>query len=221
MEQLKKALKMCTALLLALVIAISATGTTAEAASVKVTKKNSGKVSCVYYKGAKAKKAKVNISSNYKYTLTYSGYDVYNVEVTLTRPSLSKSDIIKTVKESRKKGTNIMDYTLVAIDGNGNELSNVTTSIYKSYSASSASKTLTARSGYTRYSIYGWTKKTVYTGSVYVPRGTTGVYIGVAGLRNGQMKKSVYNKWYNGTKTYYSAGFGKSKKGYVLAGQIV
>jgi len=219
MEQLKKALKMCTALLLALVIAITATGTTAEAASVKVTKKNSGKVSCVYYKGAKAKKAKVSISSSYKYSLTYSGYDVYDVTVTINRPSLSKNDIIKTVKESRKKGSNIMDYALVVIDGNGNQLS-IPWSLYTSYSQSSSSKTLRATSGNTRYSIYGWMKKTVYTGTVYVPRGTTGVYVGVAGLRNGQIKKSVYNKWKNGSKTYYTAGFGKSKKGYVLAGQI-
>lgn len=219
MEQLKKTLKMCAALMLALVIAITATGTTAEAASVKVTKKNSGKVSCVYYKGAKAKKAKVSISSNYKYSLTYSGYDVYDVTVTINRASLSKNDIIKTVKESRKKGSDIMDYVLVVIDGNGNQLS-VPASFYTSYSQSSSSKTLKATSGNTRYSIYGWMKKTVYTGTVYVPRGTTGVYVGVAGLRNGQIKKSVYNKWKNGSKTYYGAGFGKTKKGYVLAGQI-
>ncbi len=220
MEQLKKTLKMCAALMLALVIAITATGTTAEAASVKLTKANSGKVSCVLYKGAKAKKAtfKLNSSTFRYHSSLYPGYDVYDVNVTLTRANLSKTDIIKTVKESKKKGTNILDYAMIMVDANGNSVSGLNYT-YPSYSDSSSYKTLKATSGNTRYYISGWRKKTVYTGSVYIPQGQS-VYLGFAGLRNGQIKKSVYNKWINGNKTYYSAGFGKTKKGYAIAGQI-
>lgn len=219
---MRKVLKSFAALMLALVVAFTATGTTVEAASAKVAFNNSGKVNCVYYKGAKAKKAKFKMnSSQYVNTFLASDgvtYDQYSVNVQIERPNLSNGDIINIVNESKKKGGNIYDYALVIIGADGNSRSDVRTSMSINYSESSQSKVLKTVSGYRRYYISGWRKKTVFSGNVYVPSGTTGVYVGFAGLRSGQMTKKQVKQF--GKGNYYKAGFGNKKKGYVVAGQI-
>ncbi|MBE5845499.1 MAG: hypothetical protein E7302_15250 [Butyrivibrio sp.] len=221
---MKKVLKSFAALMLALVVAFTATGTTVEAASAKVTFKNSGKVSTVLYKGAKAKKAKFKLNSA-QYVRTFPAtngnfYDEYDVNLQIERPSYSKGDVINIVTEAKKKGTGAYyDYVPVIIGADGNYRTDCGTTLSVDYSASSKSKTIYATSGYRRYWISGWRKKTVWSGKIQVPSGSTGVYVGFAGLRAGQItKKQIKNL---NKANYYKAGFGNKKKGYVVAGQIV
>lgn len=221
---MKKIVKQILAMALALAIAFTFAPVEAQAAGVKLTKKNSGKVSCVYYKGAKAKKASYSMTAvnngviqDYR---TGAYYNKYTVSVKLKRSNLSKNDIVRTVKESRKKGGNISDYVLIVTDAQGNALNDVAIDGYMDYANSSSSRTLKARSGYTTYYIWGWRKTTTYTYTVYVPYEKAGVYIGFAGLRNGQIKKSKVDAFTDGEINYYQAGFGKNKKGFAIAGCI-
>ncbi len=215
---MKKIIRSLVAMFLAFAIALTCVPQTAEAAGVKLTKATSGKVSAVYYKGAKAKKASFSMNSVFAYQ--YNGYNVYNVKVTLKRPKLSKNDIVNTVKESTKKKGKISDYSLIFVDGKGNQISPIFDGTMN-YSESSASKTLTASTGRSRYYIYGWRSKTVYDLQVAVPAGTSDVYVGFAGLRSGQLKKKTAQKYTDGKINYYSAGFGKNKKGFAIAGSIM
>ncbi len=221
---MKKVLKSFAALMLALVVAFTATGTTVEAASAKVTFKNSGKVSTVLYKGAKAKKAKFKLNS-VQYVESYPAtdgiyYDEYSVSFQIERPNYSTGDVINIVTEAKKKGTGAYyDYIPVIVGADGNYRTDVHAQLNMDYSASSKSKTINASSGYRRYWISGYRKKTVWTGKIQVPSGSTGVYIGFAGLRSGQISQKQIKQL--NKANYYKAGFGNKKKGFAIAGQIV
>ncbi len=148
-------------------------------------------------------------------------YDAYDVVVTIKRPKLSKSDIIKTVKESKKKGGHVNDFCLIVVDENGNK---VTDGGLNGGSldtqSSSSSKTLKAKEGRKNYYIWNWRKTAVYKYQVVVPHGQKNVYVGFAGLKNGQIKKSKEDKLSDGNITYFSAGFGSKKKGFIIAGPV-
>jgi len=221
---MKKIVKQILAMALALAIAFTFAPVEAQAAGVKLTKKNSGKVSCVYYKGAKAKKASFSMTATnggpYYNRYTGAQYNKYTVSVKLKRSNLSKNDIIRTVQESRKKGGNISDYVMIVTDAQGNAVNDCIIDGYTDYANSSSSKTLKARSGYTTYYIWNWRTTTAYTYDIYVPYDKAGVYVGFAGLRNGQLKKSKVDALSNGEISYYKAGFGKNKKGFAIAGCI-
>ncbi len=223
---MKKLSKQLLALMLALVVAFTFAPVKAQAANVKVKISRSGKVKAVYYKGGKAKKASFSMTSVKQENgmidkNTGKEYDLYEVTATLKRAKLSKTEIAKTIQESRKKGGHINDYMLVLVDANGDKISDG--GIYSGgvdYGSSSSSKTLKAKEGYRNYYIYGWRKTTTYKYKVLVPKGQNNVYLGFAGLKNGQVKKSKVDKIENGGIPYYKGGFGNKKKGFVVAGSV-
>ncbi|WP_408070929.1 hypothetical protein [Butyrivibrio sp. JL13D10] len=223
---MKKILKQMVALTLALVVAFTFAPVKAQAAGVKVTKSRSGSVKAVYYKGGPAKKATFKMTStklNYvrKTNDGQKVYDCYEVVVTLKRPKLSNTDIIKSVSESVKKNTKVNDFTIVAIDANGNTVDDG--GIFNAnvdMALSSSKKTIKAKQGRHIYYINDWVKKEVVKYEVLVPHGQTGIYIGIAGLKNGQVSKSKDTKYKNGKISYIKGGYGSSKKGFVIAGSV-
>lgn len=223
---MKKIIRQMLALTLALVVAFTFAPVKAQAAGVKVTKSRSGSVKAVYYKGGPAKKATFKMTStklNYVWK-TKDGqkvYDCYEVVVTLKRPKLSKTDIIKSVNESVKKKTKVNDFTIVAVDANGNPVDDGgILNANVDYTLTSPKRTIKAKQGRVTYSINDWLKKTVVKYEVLVPQGQTGMYIGIAGLKNGQISKAKANKFKDSKINYIKAGYGSSKKGFVIAGSV-
>ncbi len=229
---MKKIMKQMLALMLALVVAFTLAPVNAQAAG-KVKFANSGKVKAVMYKGAKAKKASFSLNSvkiKEAVPLEWANgekgyYDEYEVTLNLKKAKLSKTDIIKTVKESRKKGGKIASDCTFLIDANGNTLKGNSDGVFVQsggldYSASSSSKSLKAKEGRTTYYIWSWRKTEVYKYKIYIEHGKTGIYLGVAGLKKGQIKEKNQDKLKDGAITYTKAGFG-NKKGFAIAGSIV
>ena len=218
---MKRLLKQLSAILLVFALIVSLTPTSVSAASIKVTKKNSGKVSTVLYPGARAKKATATIESAlFKSDVEENGvlYDIYSVRITLVKANLSKRDVVGAVKDGLRKKVPASDYSPVLIDKNGNDVKNVVVDGgLKSYSTP---RNIVARSGRKRYTIYEWSKTLVYTYGIAIPKDHDKVYIGFAGLRNGQMKKSIRNKYISNKINYYKAGFGSTKKGFIIAAPI-
>ncbi|WP_029323755.1 hypothetical protein [Butyrivibrio sp. AE3004] len=218
-----KIFKQIAAMMLAITLAATFIPVNVQAAGAKVTIASSGKVGTAMYKGAKARTASFKMTS----TLSESGlkltdgiYDVYEVNISLNKAKLSKNDIKKTVLESEKKGGHISDYTSICVDAEGNSLSDIIISGGLNKEKSSNAKNLTAKIGRNTYYIYGWRKNVVYSYKVYVPQGMTGIHLGFAGLRNGQLKGSTEKKYESHKINYYSAGFGKNKNGFAIAGAV-
>ncbi|MCR5099834.1 MAG: hypothetical protein K6B41_00610 [Butyrivibrio sp.] len=231
MNYLKKALKMSAALLLALVIGVSSSGTAVQAATANISTFQYGgstKVKYKMYKGAKTKKATVTASSIKSYTNPYTGITTVSGELTVTMPKMSKSDVIKIANEAKKlnntSGINFYhsSWLPVIIDENGNSLLSPTSfyycsELYSKYDTTDKHKKLTAYSGNTKYS-YPWYKTTKVIFNIsYSPYYTGSIIVGIAGLKNGSVKKvtSKVKKYYNGTVSYLDAGYGSAKKGFI------
>ncbi|WP_026526625.1 hypothetical protein [Butyrivibrio sp. VCD2006] len=222
---MKRILKQLSAIVLIFALAFSFAPIKTQAAGVKLTKSRSGKISSVMYKGARPKKASFKLSSTLLRSSVKASnqqlYDEYEVSISLTLSKLSKKDIMKIVQEAKKRnGGQIDDYTPIYVDKNGNSITDLIVENGSYVSRSSTAKTLVARKGRHVYRIYNWKKKIAYSYKVLVPLGHDTVYLGYAGLRNGQLKKATMNKLNNKTISYYAAGFGKNKKGYAMAGSI-
>lgn len=220
---MKKIVKQMMALVLALALAITFMPVNVQAAS-KIKFANSGKVKVVYYKGAKAKKGTFTLETlnTGKEVTLRDGRECfqYICKVKVERPKLSKSDIVKTVKESKKKKGKIADYCTILVDENGNPISDIPVDGYLDYNSSSSSKTLKAKEGRRNYYIYSYRKTTVHVFNVYIPKDrTSGVYMGVAGLKKGQIKKSKMDKFQDGKISYTAAGFG-NKKDFTIVGKV-
>ena len=226
---MKKLVKQLLALTLALVIGFTFMPVKAQAGGRKVTIKNSGTVKTVPYKGGRAKKGTFTFSSvgNYYFLKgsTDEGKQVfykYDVTITLKQPKLSKNDIIKVVKETKKKNyaNGYMTFEPVVIDSAGNVIRDIDYSMKLNTDKSSAMKTLVARQGRQSYKMFQWRNVKVYEFSMFVPAERTDVNVGLAGLRNGQLKKSAYSKYMSDKIDYYAAGFGKNKNGFIIAGRV-
>ena len=207
---MKKILKNSLTLLLVLALAFSFAPISAEAASnAKFKNSRNGKVCSVLYKGCKAKKASFSMNSPYTGTGAYyvngipGMYDVYNVNLTLTRPSLSKNDVARIGDESLGRGANAYyTYSLIITDSKGNTVNDVAVEGGIDYAASSSPKDLTARSNRLRYryTLYDYRKTTVFNYTVYIPQGHDTVYMGFAGLRGGQPNKKTASKLTSGKR---------------------
>ena len=222
---MKRFLKQLSVIVLIFALVFSFAPIKTQAAGIKLKKSRSGKVSAVMYKGARPKKASFKMSSTLLRSVinknTGQLYDEYEISITLSMPKLSKKDIMKTVQEARKRnGGQIDDFTPIYVDKNGNNVSDISIESGSYISHSSASKTLIARKGRHVYRINNWKKKISYSYKILIPQGHDTVYLGYAGLRSGQLKRKTMNKLNNNTINYYSAGFGKNKKGYAIAGQV-
>ncbi|WP_029322437.1 hypothetical protein [Butyrivibrio sp. AE3004] len=220
---MKRGLKQLLALLLALVVAINFTPFKAQAAGPKVTLSRSGKVKTVMYKGGKAKTSSFTMIVEKGAPTVFDPdtnapvYDEYYVRIKIKRFKMSKKDIIKTVKESRRRKGGISTYVPIVIDSKGNYITNCIFEGALLHSESDYGRTLKAKQGRTTYYIYNWRNYSTYAYRLTLNHGTTGIYIGFAGLRNGQLTKNASRKK---MKDYYSAGYGKNKKGFIIAGSV-
>ena len=235
---MKRLVKQLLALTLALVVGFTFVPVNVQAAGRKVTVKNSGAVKSVLYKGGKAKNANFNFKSVKdpdEYVITGGYYmkkgasdegkqvfNKYEVSMTLKMPKLSKNEIEKIVKETKKKkyARSYVTYATVFVDSKGNPIKDVDIFGGFNENKSSTPKTLVAHRGRHYYRMFTWRNKVTYEYTVYIPAGRTDVNLGFAGLRNGQLKSTTMTKYSNNKIDYYAAGFGKNKKGFIIAGSV-
>ncbi len=219
---MKKALKTMVAMFLAFALALTCVPQTAEAAS-KITVVGVGKsknVQTKLFKGAGKHTAKVKFN---EMTLVASqdGYNVYHVGITVKNTKLSQAEANGLSREYRKKWfSNWYSTALVLTDAKGNDISGkkaaISSTQYQCIDSGNYSKTSNYTKGYFRYKdTFNYPKTRTFSFYLVVPVYETDVYVGIAGLKTGQLtsaKVSLYNYGYINFK---QAGFGGNKKNIV------
>ena len=227
---MKKIFKRLAAITLVFALMLSFSPSNVMAASKNcgsVTKASSGKVSSIIYGSAKGRKAGFTISSELVEDTTtdknedFIEYKTYRITVKFTRPSYSKHDILSIQNNlNRIKTKGWEDFKVIVIDGNGDFPRGIT--LQGGFDADSSSKpqTLTAKHKSGSFSLHGYRKTEVYKYKLLVEADHDPVYIGVAGLRNGQITNAAKNNYKQGKINFYEAGFGSKKKGYAYVQRI-
>ena len=223
---MKKILKQFLAMALALAIAFTFAPVEAQAAS-KITTVAVGKtkkVQAKFYKGANAHSSKVTFN-NVTLVGSAGGYNVYQVDFTLKNTKLSQAEANGISKEIRKKGlANWSAYTYVITNNKGQDISSqVIIDPYNSSivnSTSTYSKKANYTVGYIRYrDKVSYYKQVKFSLRIWVPESTSGVYVGIAGLKNGQPSYTKsYAYQYQGA-TFTSTGYG-GKKANIVATKL-
>ncbi|WP_029320155.1 hypothetical protein [Butyrivibrio sp. AE3004] len=219
-SRIGKRFKSLLSFVLVLTLACVFTPITASAAPVKVDIGYSGSVKAIYYQGGPVRSASYSITSEL-ITDRDEGYDVYSVRIKLDTPKLTKNGFLNTFADCKKKGrTSILDFTPVFINKNGGDLKGVK---WKGgFDKENSSKLYKVKVKYNKKSYsFNWRDHCEYEYKVYVKNGVKGVYVGVAGLRNGQISSSTYSSWKQNQIDYVQAGFGSSKRGFIVAGKII
>ena len=190
-----------------------------------VVKANSGTISTIMYPGAKAKKASFKITSEKgdRYIDTNNNnkeYDCYEVTITLNKSKLSSKDINKSLYDYRKKKGTLQDYAIIMIDKDGKSAKGIKVDGGINEYLSSAPQQLKAKDGKKTNYFGGWRKIVVYTFRIMVPENSKGVYVGVAGLRNGQLTKDTKKQYQSDKINFYKAGYGNNNRGYCYVKRI-
>ena len=218
---MRKLFRSLLSLSLAMAIALTFTPMNAVAASYpQITVASEGLVKAVYYAGGSFKNAGYSIITN-QLVDSDSGYDVYDVRIIINRPTFGKNEVIKVVNDLKKKKTdNFRDFMPVVINNKGTELD-------KGIKFKGKIDTENC-SGHTRYRVKS--KNTTYKLNVrnhieysfklYVKDGKKNVYVGIAGIRNGQLTENTYKQYVKNKINYYKAGYGNIKSGYIVAVKI-
>ncbi len=219
---MKKTLKTIVAMFLALAIALTCVPQTAEAAA-KITTAGVGKTKNVQmklYKGAGKHTAKVKFNEM-SYVGTTNGFNVYHVTITVKNTKISQAEANGLSKEYRKKWFNNWYSTaLVLTDSQGNDINGVK-AVFDSYDyqvkdSGKYKKTSSYTKGYFRYhDTFRYPKTRTFSFYVDVPTYETDVYVGIAGLKNGQLTSTKEIQYKYGTINWKQAGFGGNKKNIV------
>ncbi len=223
---MKRFFKQFLAMMLVFIIVLSISPLQVGAAAKKnitISKTKKATVKSVMYKGAKPTTA--TFSMNCKKTKTgvtvgSNKYDIYNITLTLNSKKLSGSYAAKAVKQMNAIGQHVYTFQPIVIDKKGKMLKNVVSYAYLDKNKSSNTKVISGTVNGKRYSLYDWRQKEVYQFQLSIPQKTKECYIGFAGLRNGQIKTSLDQKFTNGKIDYYAAGFGSSKKGFIVVKKV-
>ena len=229
---MKRIFKRLAAIALVFALILSFSPSNAMAAQKKkygiVHSSNSGYVSSILYGKAKPRKAHFVISTELQEDTTtdtvndFIEYKTYKVTVTITRPTYSKKDIIgirNNLRRIKAKGWN--DFRIIIMDPDGDYPRGMTLTGGFNASASSKSQTLTAKEKKVSHNLYSYRKVEVYNYKILVTADHDPVYIGVAGLGNGQLTTANKNNYAEGRINFRQAGWGSSsKKGYAYVTRI-
>ncbi len=223
---MKRFCKQFLALLLVLMMVFSISPIQAAAAkkNVTISKAKKGTVYSIWYKGAKPVKATFSASvKKYKTGVTYGDdtlYDIYNVTLTLNNQKPSGVYAAKAVKEQHAIGQKVYTFQPIITDSKGKALKNIIYNANMDMAKSSNQVILSGKVNGQHYSLYNWRKKDVFKYEISIPQKQKECYIGFAGLRNGQIKTALDQKFTNEKIDYYKAGFGSSKKGYIVIKKV-
>ncbi|WP_408070429.1 hypothetical protein [Butyrivibrio sp. JL13D10] len=220
---MKRSIKALLSLVLAAVIAISSNPINSVAAkkASPVTISSSGYIKAVYARGEGWKKSWYSITTR-KIKDVDDGYDVFDVRIVINRPAFSREDVVNTVLDMNRWRTRSMrDFYPVIIARNGGEYERGIRMRKYTLDRENSSGTITykGKRGRTTYSLKV-RSHAEYTFRAYVKDGKKNVYVGLAGLRAGQIGDSTYNRLSEGEIGYFKAGYGSSKSGYICAVRI-
>ncbi|WP_026494774.1 hypothetical protein [Butyrivibrio sp. WCD3002] len=219
---MKKALKTMVAMFLALALALTCVPQTAEAAS-KITVVSPGKsknVQTKLYKGAGKHTAKVTFNEM-SYVGQSRGLNVYHVAITVKNTKITQAEANGLSMEYRKKYfSNWYSTALVLTDSKGNDITGTKAAISQDYyqciDSGTYKKTSNYSRGYLRYrDTFNYPRTRKYSFYLVVPAYETDVYVGIAGLKNGQPTSSKSIQYRYGNITFKQAGFGGKKQNIV------
>lgn len=224
---MKRLSKQIFAILMVLFLVLSISPLQANAASKKnvtISKAKQGTVNAIMYKGAKPQKGTFTmkskmIQSNVTLGSKKTKYDIYNVRLVLTQKKLSNNYAAMSVKEMNAISDAVRDFQLILVDSKGNVIKDAINLVGIKYGDSSPVQLISGKIGGKTYSLYNWRKKIVFEGQVSIPH-KKDAYIGFAGLRSGQIKTATAKKFENNKIDYYTAGFGSTKKGYIVVKKL-
>ena len=228
---MKKIFKQLAAITLVFALMLSFSPSNVMAASKNncgsVTKASSGKVSSIIYGGAKVKRAGFSIYSELVEDTSNDGnedfieYKTQKITVKFVRPTYSKRDILSIRKNlSRVKNKVWEDFKVIIIDEDGDFPRGITLKGGFDAAASSKPQSITAKLKTGSHSLNGYRKTEVYNYKLLVEKDHHPVYIGVAGLRNGQITNAAKNNYKQNRINFYEAGFGSKKKGFAYVQRI-